>query len=280
MRSRGFIPGYPGQISTSRKDDTCIFSNGSRGRRSPVSIVLWSLGRVASIRPFMTFPAVTCSVGALTAGVFALNPAERKAEALRLRAEHRSLRDIAKTLGVSVTQVRRDVADHEVGGTRDGTPNGTAAVQGEAHPDVPGTEKGFRERLRDDLESRLYPRMLELLEQAGKAKKRVWVSCPSCSKKSQVEIPDAKAALDVAEFYVNQGLGRPGVAEGDAAAQSFVMVNRIIIPCGHEECAEGFEKSEHTTIVLGEDVEDEEPDPSVTARHGAQGDPATGSTPP
>jgi hypothetical protein len=159
------------------------------------------------------------------------DPVERRQEALRLRAEGRSLREIAKTLSVSVTQVRRDLAD----GTPDVTPDGTGAVQGEAQPDVPGTEKGFRERLRDDLESRLYPRMLELLEQAGKAKKRVWVSCPSCSKKSQVEIPDAKAALDVAEFYVNQGLGRPGVAADEAAAQSFVFENRVVLVGDPEE---------------------------------------------
>lgn len=118
--------GVSPKISTSRKDNTCIFSSGSRGRPALASIVLWLLGLVASTRPFMTFPAVTCSVGALTAGVFALTPAERKAEALRLRAEHRSLRDIAKTLNVSVTQVRRDLDD----GTPDVTPDGTGTVQG------------------------------------------------------------------------------------------------------------------------------------------------------
>ena len=84
-----------------------------------------------------------------------------------------------------------------------------------------------RERMRDDFEE-MYEDVKKLLKDAGEAKKQVWVNCPHCKRKSTVEIQDAKAALSVAEFFANQGFGRPAQAESESDT-SISFVNKVIL---------------------------------------------------
>jgi hypothetical protein len=88
--------------------------------------------------------------------------------------------------------------------------------------------------MRDDLEA-MYPEVVGMLKKAGQAVKRVWVSCPHCQKKSLVSIPDAKAALDVASFFADQGLGRPGVSEGESSGKQWTFENRVVLVSDPDE---------------------------------------------
>jgi hypothetical protein len=75
-----------------------------------------------------------------------------------------------------------------------------------------GEDRSFRERLQGDLDAR-YEALLGVVDDALASKTLVWVSCPHCRKRSQVEVQDTRAALAAAEFVSNQSHGRPGVDE-------------------------------------------------------------------
>jgi hypothetical protein len=47
-------------------------------------------------------------------------------------------------------------------------------------------------------------------------------------------LADVQAALDVAEFFANQGFGRPGVAE-NGTPQEFIFENRIVLVAGDDD---------------------------------------------
>lgn len=84
-----------------------------------------------------------------------------------------------------------------------------------------------RERLRDDLEER-YEKLLQVLEDAMDAEKKYPVWCPNCRHRAEMTGPDMKIALQAAEFFANQGLGRPGQAE-QGEDRTFKLVNKVFL---------------------------------------------------
>jgi hypothetical protein len=86
--------------------------------------------------------------------------------------------------------------------------------------------KPVRDRLKEDLEAR-YEKLLEVIEGAMDQKKQYPVWCTHCKHRAFMEVPDLKMAMQAAEFFANQGLGRPGVAEAAGEEKSFSFVNKI-----------------------------------------------------
>jgi hypothetical protein len=64
-----------------------------------------------------------------------------------------------------------------------------------------------RQRLADDANED-YELIRNALKDAAQSKKQVWISCPHCKKKSQVEIADGHAAAKAAQIWLEQGFGR------------------------------------------------------------------------
>jgi hypothetical protein len=95
-------------------------------------------------------------------------------------------------------------------------------------------QKPVRSRFAEDLASH-YPDVAELLRQAGQATKKVSIIDPcakcGCTHSRQVEVPDARAAIQVAEFLANQGLGRPGEDQsGKSGSRDFVVQRYVVEP--------------------------------------------------
>src|SRR5690242_1706551 len=86
-----------------------------------------------------------------------------------------------------------------------------------------------RERLAEDLESR-YETLLKVLEDGMEAKKRARGWCETCGKAVYVEIQDTGAALKAAEFFSNQGLGRPGEDRSQGDSGGFVVHRHVVEP--------------------------------------------------
>jgi Homeodomain-like domain len=176
-------------------------------------------------------------------GKHADDPAKRKAEAVRLRTEGLSLREIARRLNVSLGTVQRDTAPDTPADTPSVSDFSDTPLLGKESPisgkasETPGkasasSDKPLRERLADDLESR-YDGLLKLLDDGMQAtrKARVERDCPKCgcSHVDYVEIQDFKTARDIAEFFANQGFGRPGVSEGEGAGEQWTFENRVVL---------------------------------------------------
>jgi hypothetical protein len=70
-------------------------------------------------------------------------------------------------------------------------------------------------------------------EEALAADRKVWSSCPACSKRHEVEIPDWNARTKVVETMLNQGFGRPKSEEA-AGGQGFILKRIIVLPGGVE----------------------------------------------
>jgi hypothetical protein len=70
-------------------------------------------------------------------------------------------------------------------------------------------------------------------EDALAADRKVWASCPACSKRHEVEIPDWTARTKVVETMLNQGFGRPR-SEEETGGQGFILKRVIVVPCGAE----------------------------------------------
>jgi hypothetical protein len=75
----------------------------------------------------------------------------------------------------------------------------------------------------------LYDEIREELGKATKLTKKIWLSCKHCSKRTLVDVPDVKSLLDTLTFLSDRGLGKPATAADEAAAQSFVFENRIVL---------------------------------------------------
>lgn len=92
-------------------------------------------------------------------------------------------------------------------------------------------EKPLREKLKGDLEAR-YEKLLLMLDEGMTATKRVRMprNCLKCGCKhiEFVEIPNTETALKVAEFFANQGFGRPGTSDEKVEA-SIVFTNKVIL---------------------------------------------------
>ena len=83
-----------------------------------------------------------------------------------------------------------------------------------------------REQFAEDLD-RLYDKVIQVVEDAmvSTRKVRVGRDCAKCGCKhiDFVEVPNEAAAMKAAEFLTAQGVGRPPVAEGEAAGVSIVI---------------------------------------------------------
>jgi hypothetical protein len=101
----------------------------------------------------------------------------------------------------------------------------------------PLSELPFRDRLSADLESR-YEQLLKTIDEGMEAKKQVWVSCPHCKKRSEVEVTDTRAAILAAEFVANQSHGRPGVDTGTGDDDRIIFVR--IVGDSEEDAARVF----------------------------------------
>ncbi|HCG02537.1 MAG TPA: hypothetical protein DEV93_18590 [Chloroflexi bacterium] len=178
---------------------------------------------------------------ALSNGKHADDPAKRKAEAVRLRTEGLSLREIARRLNVSLVQIQRDLKDGTPPGTDVAVPPGTSPVSDTAEPGKKSSNPGkaleseskpMRDRLKDDLDAR-YDKLLVLLDEGMTATRKVRVGrdCPKCgcAHVDYVEVQDFKTAQSIAEFFANQGFGRPGVSEGEDAGAVWTFENRVVL---------------------------------------------------
>lgn len=91
--------------------------------------------------------------------------------------------------------------------------------------------KPVRDRLKDDLEAR-YEKLLTMLDEGMTASRRVRVerACQKCGCRhiDFVEVPNTETALKVAEFFANQGFGRPGTSE-EKSEVSVSFVNRVVL---------------------------------------------------
>lgn len=86
-------------------------------------------------------------------------------------------------------------------------------------------ELNVRQRLAQDAADE-YDLIRSTLLEAAKVMKPVWVACPECMKRSQVEVPDGHVALKATELLINQGYGRPKEAATDNG--DFVFVRKIV----------------------------------------------------
>lgn len=85
---------------------------------------------------------------------------------------------------------------------------------------------GIRQRLAADADAD-YELIRDALKDAAKSVKQVWVSCPHCNKKSQVEVQDAQAAVKAATAWIEQGFGR-AADSGRKAEESNVDLGKPI----------------------------------------------------
>lgn len=102
-------------------------------------------------------------------------------------------------------------------------------------------ELPFRDRLSADLESR-YEQLLKTIDEGMEAKKQVWVSCPHCKKRSEVEVTDTRAAIMAAEFVANQSHGRPGIDTGSGEDDRIIFVR--IVGNSDEDAVKVFRAAE------------------------------------
>jgi transposase len=203
-------------------------------------------------------------------GKHADDPAKRKAEAVRLRTEGLSLREIARRLNVSLGTVQRDTAadtppnTSSVSGVSDTpAPGKKSSISGKAS-ETPGkalasSDLSMRERLKGDLDAR-YDKLLSLLDEGMTATRKVRVerdcSKCGCAHVDYVEVQDFKTARDIAEFFANQGFGRPGVQEGEAAGATWTFQNRIVLVSDPDEDIDWEdEKIGRRSPVVAEDGE-------------------------
>jgi hypothetical protein len=75
-------------------------------------------------------------------------------------------------------------------------------------PALPGDVRG---QLADDLASD-YELLRGALRAAIQAEKTVHVTCPHCSRRHEVQVPDWAAVTRAAQLWLEQGLGRPATA--------------------------------------------------------------------
>jgi hypothetical protein len=65
-----------------------------------------------------------------------------------------------------------------------------------------------RRQIADFVDENIHELIAELWRLA-RSRKKAWVSCPHCDRRSQVEVPDTLAAVKAISELVNQGYGRP-----------------------------------------------------------------------
>jgi hypothetical protein len=71
--------------------------------------------------------------------------------------------------------------------------------------------------------------IIDRLWQLSEATKVVYVSCPHCGKKSDVDVPDTASAVKAIEALMAQGYGRP-TPEVEVRDRSVTVVRRVVAP--------------------------------------------------
>ena len=84
----------------------------------------------------------------------------------------------------------------------------------------------FRDRLAADIEQR-YDKLLAMLDDAMVAVKKVSMRCEHCGRMTFVEVPNERAALAVAQYFTENGFGRPGVT--DQSDQERIRFIRVTV---------------------------------------------------
>ena len=69
-----------------------------------------------------------------------------------------------------------------------------------------------------------------LMDEVLKMTKTAWCSCPSCKKRVQVEVPDAKAVVGALGELLTQAKGRPSAVQQDIG----LVVNRQVFVVGED----------------------------------------------
>ena len=85
--------------------------------------------------------------------------------------------------------------------------------------------ESFRDKLGQDLELR-YERLIKMIDDGLSTERTAWASCGACGKRTEVSIPDTRAAIAAAQFITEHSLGRPGV-QTDAADSEKILFVRI-----------------------------------------------------
>jgi hypothetical protein len=78
-------------------------------------------------------------------------------------------------------------------------------------------------------------------EDALAADRKIWTSCPTCSKRHEVEIHDWNARTKVVEVMLNQGFGRPK-SEDATGGQGFILKRVIVTPDGTEVDHDAYQR--------------------------------------
>ena len=74
----------------------------------------------------------------------------------------------------------------------------------------------------------MYDQLIQVISDGLNAKTLVWLNCPSCKRRAQVEVQDTRSAIAAAEFVSAQALGRPGVAEGESEETERINFKRVV----------------------------------------------------
>lgn len=92
-------------------------------------------------------------------------------------------------------------------------------------PDEAPERKDARGLIGDALDAYLDPDQVKLLmDEVLKMTKSAWTNCPSCKKRVQVEIPDAKAVVGALSDLLTQAKGSPTKQQVDVG----LVVNRQV----------------------------------------------------
>jgi hypothetical protein len=97
------------------------------------------------------------------------------------------------------------------------------------------SEQELRNKLQGDL-ARRYDALQTLVDDGLKAQRKVWLSCPSCRKRSEVEVPDVRGAVQAFEAFANQAYGRPGLASSGPDSERIVFERVIYMGCDGCTC--------------------------------------------
>jgi hypothetical protein len=105
-----------------------------------------------------------------------------------------------------------------------------AAIEHEAKRIV---GKRARQEIADFVDENIKQLVARLWELAA-ATKKAWGTCPRCSCRVEVEVPDTHGAVKALEALVNQGYGRPQPETADGEG-GITVIRRIIVPDASEE---------------------------------------------
>ena len=122
-----------------------------------------------------------------------------------------------------------------------------------------------RSRISAALEERLTDEQLKvLMDEVLSIKKLVYMSCPGCKKRHQVEVPDAKAVAGALADLLVQADGRPREQQADETTP--IMFKRVLVFSGPQPSPDELAaKPLHADEVhLGEYTPDDGAEDAIT----------------